>query len=432
MADMAETVIGAAMPSDWERVKFVFREALALPSAEREAFLAGECAGEERLRKEIESLLAAHEKSKQFIEVPAIEEHLGSTVVRAEEASAGQKLGNYEVLKEIGRGGMGAVYLAERADDQFRKRVAIKLVKRGMDTDAILRRFRSERQILATLEHPHIATLLDGGTTEDGLPYFVMEYVDGKPLLEYCDSNRLSVDQRLRLSLDICSAVQYAHGHLVVHRDLKPSNVLVTSEGTAKLVDFGIAKVLNAGVLGRTSGETASALRVMTPEYASPEQIRGGHITAATDIYGLGLLLYELLTGRHPYRRVTGGPEELLHAICEQEPEKPSAAVSRVEEPAKVDGRSGGHEPPTSESKDSISRLRRDISGDLDAIVLKALRKEPQRRYATCKELADDICRYFDGHPVLARTGNFGYRASKFISRNRTLLAAFALILVAC
>jgi len=419
------------MPSGWERVKFVFREALALPPAERKVFLARECADDERLRQEIESLLFAHEKAQQFIEVPAIEERLGPTVVRAEEASSGQKLGNYEVLKEIGRGGMGVVYLAFRADDSFRKRVAIKLVKRGMDTDAILHRFRNERQILATLEHPHIATLLDGGTTEDGLPYFVMEYVDGKPLLEYCDSNRLSVDQRLHLFLDICSAIQYAHGHLVVHRDLKPTNVLVTAGGTAKLVDFGIAKVLNAEVLGQTSGETATALRVMTPEYASPEQIRGGHITVATDIHGLGLLLYELLTGRQPYRRVTGSPEELLRAICEQEPEKPSAAVSRVEKPAKVDDRSGGCEPPTLVPKDSISRLRRDISGDLDAIILKALRKEPQRRYATCKDLADDVCRYFDGHPVLARTGNLGYRAGKFIRRNRTLLAAFALILVA-
>src|SRR5215831_12152655 len=432
MADVAETVIRTAMPPGWDRVKLVFRDALALAPAERDAFLAQECAGDDRLRQEVESLLSAHAKAEQFIEVPAIEDRLGATEVRAQEMPASQRVGNYELLKEIGRGGMGVVYLAVRADDSFRKRVAIKLIKRGMDTESVLRRFKNERQILATLEHPHIATLLDGGTTEDGLPYFVMEYVDGTPLLQYCDGNRLSVEQRLRLFLDVCSAVQYAHGHLVVHRDLKPSNVLVTSQGTAKLVDFGIAKVLNAEVLGQTSDETATALRVMTPEYASPEQIRGGLITIATDIYGLGLLLYELLTGRHPYRRVAQTPEELVRAICEHEPEKPSAAVSRVEESAKVDGHSGRHAALSADSMDTISRLRRDISGDLDAIVLKALRKEPERRYATCRELADDICRHVDGLPVLARTGNFGYLAGKFIRRNRLLVAAFALILVAC
>jgi len=428
---VAETAIGTAMPSGWDRVKLVFRDALAMAPAERDAFLAQECAGDDRLRQEVESLLSAHAKAEQFIEVPAIEDRLGATDVRAQEVPASQRVGNYELLKEIGRGGMGVVFLAVRADDSFRKRVAIKLVKRGMDSDAILQRFRNERQILATLEHPHIATLLDGGTTEDGLPYFVMEYVDGTPLLQYCDGSRLSVEQRLRLFLDVCSAVQYAHGHLVVHRDLKPSNVLVTSQGTAKLVDFGIAKVLNAEVLGQTSDETATALRVMTPEYASPEQIRGGHITIATDIYGLGLLLYELLSGRHPYRREAQTPEELVRAICEHEPEKPSAAVSRVEESAKVDSHSGRHAALSADPKDTISRLRRDISGDLDAIVLKALRKEPERRYATCRELADDISRHVDGLPVHARTGNFGYRVGKFIKRNRLLAAAAAFIMVA-
>jgi WD40 repeat protein len=325
---------------------------------------------------------------------------------------------------------MGVVYLAVRADDSFRKRVAIKLVRRGMDSDAILHRFRNERQILATLEHPHIARLLDGGTTEDGVPYLVMEYVGGTPLLEYCEGNHLSIAERLRLFLEICSAVQYAHGALVVHRDLKPSNVLVNPDGKTKLLDFGIAKVLNAELFGDPAA-TSTALRVMTPEYASPEQIRGGHITVATDTYGLGLVLYELLTGCHPYRRGVGTSEDLLHAICDQEPEKPSAAVSRLRESAGLGDPLTSRPQSTAQTRNVLAKLRRDLSGDLDAIVLRAIRKEPQHRYASARELADDIGRYLDGHPVFARTGNFGYRASKFVKRNRSGLISLTVILVA-
>jgi serine/threonine protein kinase/formylglycine-generating enzyme required for sulfatase activity len=430
-------------PETWERIKHLFEAAVAQDPASRQEFLAKECAGDASVQQQVESLLASHERIGDFLQVPAVDpsaltpetkpsvfEQFAATVVRPEERPPRQRLGNYELIKEVGRGGMGVVYLAVRADDSFRKRVAIKLMRPGMDSEAILTRFRTERQILAILEHPHVARLLDGGTTEDGLPYLVMEYVDGKPLLQYCEVHRLSIEERLRLFLDICSAVQYAHGNLVVHRDLKPSNVFVTSDGKAKLLDFGIAKVLNAGLFGDPTA-TATALRVMTPEYASPEQIRGDHITVATDIYGLGLVLYELLTGCHPYRRAGQRPEELLRAICDQEPNKPSVAVSRLEESASVGDRSTSSSQSTAQARNILAKLRRDLLGDLDAIILRALRKEPQRRYASARELAEDIGCYLDGHPVLARTGNFGYRASKFVKRNKGALAAFTLIVIA-
>ena len=227
---------------------------------------------------------------------------------------------------------MGAVYLAVRADDQYQKQVAIKLIKRGMDTETILRRFRTERQILANLDHPNIAKLLDGGTTEEGLSYFIMDYVDGLPIDLYCDTQKLTTVERLRLFRTVCSAVAYAHQNRVVHRDLKPGNILVTAQGVVKLLDFGVAKLLNPEASSKTTGSTAAALRPMTPEYASPEQVRGSVITPASDIYSLGVLLYELLTGHRPYRVRSRTPQEIEHVICEEAPEKPSTVIGRVEE----------------------------------------------------------------------------------------------------
>jgi non-specific serine/threonine protein kinase/serine/threonine-protein kinase len=325
---------------------------------------------------------------------------------------------------------MGSVYLAVRDDKEFRKRAAIKLIRRGMDTDEILLRFRTERQILAGLTHPNIAGLLDGGTTDDGLPYFVMEYVEGIPVDAYCDEQKLNTIDRLKLFRTICSAVHAAHQNLVVHRDLKPGNILVTADGNPKLLDFGIAKLLNPEMAPHTVAATALNQRPMTPAYASPEQIRGGSITTSSDIYSLGVILYRLLTGHSPYR-LKDQTLDLERIICEQEPEKPSTAISRVEEIS-----SGGASiilTPESVSKtrdDEPDKLRRRLRGDLDNIILMAMRKEPQRRYASVDQFSEDIRRYMDGLPVIARGASLGYRSAKFVKRNKTLVAAAALLLL--
>jgi tetratricopeptide (TPR) repeat protein len=341
-----------------------------------------------------------------------------SVLAEADVPDAEWRLGNYKIIKEIGRGGMGAVYLAERADEQYQKRVAIKLIKRGMDTDAVLRHFRSERQILANFDHPNIARLFDGGTTESGLPYFVMEYVEGLPIDEYCDRHALSITERLKLFCEVCAAVSYAHRHLVIHRDIKRSNILVTAEGLPKLLDFGIAKILQQGNEPETLA-TMTGLRVMTPEYASPEQVRGESVTTASDVYSLGVVLYELLTGQLPYRFASLSPNDVARAITEQEPTKPSTAVaegdSRIENRESRDSRFTVHDS---------SALR----GDLDNIVLMALRKEPERRYQSVEQFSEDIRRHWEARTVLARKDTVGYRVGKFVRRNKVATAAAALV----
>lgn len=324
----------------------------------------------------------------------------------------GRRIGAYAIVREIGRGGMGAVYLAKRADGEFEKQVAIKVLKRGTDTDEVLRRFRAEREILARLEHPNISRLLDAGTTDDGLPYFVMEYVEGKPITRYADEHQLSIVDRLKLFRIVCAAVSYAHQNLVIHRDLKPGNVLVTTKGEVRLLDFGIAKLVEqAG--SESPMVTVTVQRVLTPEYASPEQARGESITTVSDVYSLGIFLYELLTGSRPYKLKHGSVDEITRAICEQEPERPSTAVTRL-----------------SERTEGIEKARRQLRGDLDNIVLKALRKEPQRRYASVDQFSDDIRRHLEGLPVQARKDTFSYRAGKFVERHKLAVAAAALILL--
>jgi len=394
-------------PERWKKVEEVFDAVLDRAPAERPAFLAGVCAGDQSLRHDVETLIRSYEAAGTFMDAPILGP--GVELERTTDpgpgpSSIGRRIGSYRLTKEIGRGGMGAVYLAIRADDEFQKRVAIKLVKRGMDTDFILRRFRQERQILASLDHPYIARLLDGGTTDDGLPYFVMEYIEGLPLTNYCDTQCLSTTDRLKLFLKVCSAVQHAHQNLVIHRDLKPSNVLVTDEATPKLLDFGIAKLLNPELGAQTLDPTTLAMRLMTPEYASPEQVRGDSVALTSDIYSLGVLLYELLTGHRPYRLRNHTTEELARVICEQEPERPSIVIDLVETvPTK------GPRPIeiTPESvallrADSTEKLRRQLSGSVDNVVLKALRKEPHRRYQSADELAEDLDRCLAGTPVLA------------------------------
>jgi eukaryotic-like serine/threonine-protein kinase len=302
-------------PERYQQVKELFQSALEREGSQRKRFLDEACAGDPSLREEVESLLTSHEQAPSFIESSALE--IVSKVLpdQRDEQMVGQRIGPYKVIREIAHGGMGAVYSAFRADDEYQKQVAIKLIKRGMDTDSIIRRFRNERQILANLDHPNIARLIDGGTTEDGLPYFIMDHVEGLPIDAYCDAHKLSIAERLKLFRTVCSAVEYAHQHHVIHRDLKPSNIFVTAEGVPKLLDFGIAKVLNPEPPFQTVESVG--LRPMTPDYASPEQVRGETITPASDVYSLGVLLYELLTGHRPYRIKSRTPQEIERVICE-------------------------------------------------------------------------------------------------------------------
>jgi non-specific serine/threonine protein kinase/serine/threonine-protein kinase len=344
-----------------------------------------------------------------------------------------RRIGAYRLIRELGRGGMGAVYLASRADDQFEKLVAIKVVVRGLDTDFAIQRFRAERQILASLDHPNIARLLDGGTTTDGRPFFVMEYIEGKPIIEYSDENKLSIEDRLKLFRQVCSAVQYSHQNLVIHRDIKPSNILVTAEGVPKLLDFGIAKILNPDLYPLGVDQTQTAMRLMTPQYASPEQARGEPVTTATDVYLLGVLLYELLTGQRPYKITSIAPHEIIRVICDQEPDRPSTAITRITKTGGADDTSSVIDQSAFVSglgEGSVDKLRRRLAGDLDIIVLKAIRKDPAARYGSVDLLSEDVRRHLEGKPIAARPDTLFYRAGKFIKRNKIPVAAVILIML--
>lgn len=416
-------------PDRWERVKELLNEALEREPEQREAFLDEHCAEDAELRSEVASLLSSFEDADDFME--SNQPLAGFGLAPAKEDWADMRIGPYRVVEEIGRGGMGTVYRAVRADDAFRKQVAIKIVKRGMDHDFVLRRFRNERQILATLDHPNVARLLDGGATEDGLPYFVMEYIDGgKPINDYCDTRQLNTRERLEIFRQVCSAVQAAHERKIVHRDIKPGNILVTPRGEPKLLDFGIAKILDPDLMTQTLDPTATILRLMTPEYASPEQVRGEPITAASDVYSLGVLLYELLTGHRPYRLRSRSPHEIAQVICEEAPEKPSTMVNRTELVTRTEG-------PVTLTPDLVSRargtrpeeLRRSLCGDLDNIILKAMRKEAERRYPSAAAFEQDIARYLAGMPVSARRDTLFYRASKSLRRNKSSMVVGAAVL---
>jgi tetratricopeptide (TPR) repeat protein len=390
----------------WERMTELFHAAVALDRAARNAYLDAACAGDPELRAEVDRLISAYERAGSFIERPAVAS--GGDDRGAGPAPAGRRIGAYAIVREIGRGGMGAVYLAGRVDGEFEQRVAIKLIKRGMDTDLVLRQFRAERQILAKLAHPNIARLLDGGTTDDGGPYFVMEYVEGRPIDEDADARCLTIPERLRLFLQVGEAVAFAHRHRVIHRDLKPVNILVTPEGTPKLLDFGIAKVL--GPAGGEPTASITGFRLLTPEYASPEQVQGGSATEVSDVYSLGVVLYELLTGRSPYRPRSRGPLHVIEAVRTGNPQRPSAALEQ--------------DRVTATGFASIGRLRRLLRGDLDTIVLTALRKEPARRYQTVALLMEDLRRHLDGRPVRARRDGMLYQAGKFVRGNRAAVLA--------
>jgi non-specific serine/threonine protein kinase/serine/threonine-protein kinase len=378
-------------PELWRRIKQIASAALDLEPANRRAFVETSCDGDAALLNEVLTLIASTEAATPFFERAALNVSL---------FSAGSRLGPYRLVRELGSGGMGSVYLAERDDGQFNQRVAIKIVRGGFANSFLLRRFYEERQILASLQHPNIARLVDGGATETGLPYVVMEFVEGEPIDRFCARHRLGLRERLIVFQQVCAAVEYAHQHLVVHRDIKAANILVTHEGVPKLLDFGIAKLLDRDSRAEFAQTT---VRVMTPESASPEQVSGQPITVATDIYALGVLLYRLLTGQSPYRGPLDRDTDLIRAVCEEDPERPSGRVSR-DEPR--------------------------IPADVDMIVLKALRKEPERRYRSAEQFAADVQRFLDRRPVLASPDSVWYRTRKFVVRRRVGLAAAAALVL--
>ncbi|MEA2564284.1 MAG: eukaryotic-like serine/threonine-protein kinase [Acidobacteriota bacterium] len=411
-------------PERYRQVKTILAVALEKAAGERLQFLDEVCQGDGALRQEVESLIAYGEDGS-FLEHPVVH-LLGEETKSFQE---GDVLDRYRLIRRLGYGGMGTVYLAIRADDEFQQKVAVKLLRWQVDED-LVRRFRAERQILARLAHPNIARLYDGGTVE-GQPYFAMEYVEGEPITRYCDSRRLSVRDRLDLFRLVCSAVHYAHQNLVVHRDLKPSNILVTSQGVPKLLDFGIAKIMEEdGAIG--AGLTVTGLRPMTPDYASPEQIRGSAIATTSDIYSLGVVLYELLTGRRPHLLKSRLPEEIVRVILREEPEKPSVVVTREIEIREDNGVQVTLSPlaVSKVREGEPAKLRRRLTGDVDNIVLTALRKEPDRRYSSAAQLSEDIRRHLEGLPVLARKDTFAYRAGKFIRRNKVAVGSTFLVLL--
>jgi serine/threonine protein kinase len=417
-------------PEQWGRVRKLFDDALGRPPQERTGFLESECP-DAGIRAEVERLLANAGHTNEPLNGPQIE-GLRRASVAALDASKlqGWRIDRYEILRELGRGGMGSVYLAVRADDVYSKPVALKLVRPEAGGEEVVQRFRQEREILATLDHPNIAHLLDGGSTAEGLPYFVMDYIEGQPIDCHCDERLLPVAERLKLFSTVCAAVEYAHQHGVIHRDLKPSNILVNANGVVKLLDFGIAKLLRTGAEEATAYMTRSGIRLMTPEYASPEQVTGDTVGIATDLYSLGVILYELLTGHRPYRMRTRLIHEVMRVICEEEPTRPSVVVATTEEWPIEKGRAVTITPQTvSRMRETTPvELRRSLAGDLDNVLLKAMRKEPAARYASAGAFREDLLRRLDGLPVLAQGRSWSYRAGKFLKRQRWWVAASVVV----
>lgn len=386
-------------PDRWKKVETICQKAMRLQGEKRSTYLDNACAGDPDLLEEVTSLLEQEEQD--WLQDPIVNVQ-SSFVFSDDRALSDQTIGPYRVIKMIGSGGMGNVYLAVRDDDQFERFVALKVIRKGLVSDDVLKRFYSERQILASLNHPNIARLFDGGTTEDGIPWFAMEHVEGAPITDYCKRYNLTVDEKIQLFLKVCSAVQYAHQNLVIHRDLKPANILITPQGIPKLLDFGIAKLTD---LEQRTGQTQIQDRIMTPEYASPEQVRDESISTVSDVYSLGVLLYELLAGTLPYEFEKRTPAGIEMTITRKIPKRPSSVSGNIK-----------------------------LKGDLDSIILKAMRKEPSERYTSVEQLANDLHRHKKALPVLARKDTFTYHARKFLSRNKWSVAvstAIALLVIA-
>ncbi|MBC7927351.1 MAG: serine/threonine-protein kinase [Bryobacteraceae bacterium] len=414
----------------WQRVKELLNAALERNPQQRAAFLAEHCAGDPELLWEVESLLESYDEAENFMEIES--ESFSATYSSDFDTTAELRIGPYRVLQEIGRGGMGTVYKAMRAVDPQRRIVALKIVRRGLDHDFVVRRFRTERTILAALDHPNIAQLLDAGSTDDDLPYFVMEYVEGgKNIAEYADAARLNTRERLELFMKLCSAVGCAHERRIIHRDIKPGNVLIDKDGELKLLDFGIAKILDPEFTSQTMDATATILRLMTPEYASPEQVRGLEITTASDVYSLGVVLYELLTGHRPYRLKSKLPHEIAQVICEQSPQRPSTIVGRTEIVTKGEESITLTPELVSDARNTQpNELKRTLTGKLDSIVLTAMCKEPERRYPSASEFGMDLQRYLEGREVSARHDSVWHQTTRTATRHRKVTGGIAAAVV--
>jgi serine/threonine protein kinase/tetratricopeptide (TPR) repeat protein len=412
--------------SRWQRIQSLFDEVVDSEPAERAARLASRCPDDAELRDSVESLLASDRGTEDPL-IEAIGAAAESLLQEHQDRLLGTRVGAYRILSILGQGGMSTVYRAERADAQYRQTVAIKVLQHAALHPRLLSRLHSERHILATLDHPSIARLIDSGELDDGTPYLVMEHVDGEAIDVYCDSRSLFVPERLELFLQVCTAVQYAHRNLVVHRDIKAANIFVTGDGNAKLLDFGIAKLLAPESLSHTLAVTRLHERVLTPENAAPEQVLGRAITTATDIYSLGVLLYQLLTGRSPYRLSSYSQLQLERAICMDDPVRPSQMVI-----TQASGEHDGDHSRIAARRDlSRQRLRTRLAGDLDAIIGMAMRKEPDRRYPSVEALAADLRRHLTGRPVRARHGDWRYHAGKFLRRHTLWVFGIAAVMLA-
>ncbi|WP_138430470.1 serine/threonine-protein kinase [Fodinibius saliphilus] len=413
--------------NQWEKVNKIVDTALELDKKERTTYIEENCKNDNKLKQHVTQLLAAIEESEteDFLATPAtyIDEMAGELTATDATASSmvGQHIGNYHLDELIGHGGMGSVFKGRRADGAYEKEIAIKILRRGMDTPSNIARFKRERNILANLEHPNIARLLDGGLTEEGLPYLVMEYVDGTPLLEYCNQNNLTIEERLELFEQVCFAVQHAHQNAIIHRDLKPSNILVNNEGKVKVLDFGIAKLIRAESSEGVTFQTRTGARMLTVGYSSPEQLEGQAITTATDAYVLGILLFELLADVHPFEMDDKNLVEIEKQVREKRPKNPSdkyAQLSSTEKKKIAQYRST-----------DTAKLTSLLTGDLDAIVMKALRKEPGHRYSSAEQLLEDLNRRKTNLPIIAREDTFRYNSSKFLKRHKTRLSVAAAFL---
>ncbi len=416
----------------WEQVKEILEQSFDVEPRERSAFLDRACGDNVELRKQVEGLLESDKQTTPFLDPPSRGAAFEILADVLDDAPMPAEVGRYRLIRMVGSGGMGAVYAAVRSDGEFDREVAVKVIRPGMATDDILRRFRQERQTLANLDHPNIAKLLDGGAAANRSPYLVMEYIDGKPIHRYCDEHHIPIDQRLMMFRDACSAVQHAHRHLIVHRDLKPGNILVTEEGVCKLVDFGIATILSGEPGQRHDTVTEASRRIMTPQYASPEQIQGQRITTCSDVYSLGVILYELLTGHKPYRIDGRDRDAMERTICDIDPDMPSSAVRQTYE---IENGEGGRTSITPASVSLIrntqpERLHRLLKGDLDTIVLTAMHKNPDRRYTSVEQFSDDIGRYLQGLPIGARRDTVSYRIGKFVRRHKVGVAAAVLLVL--
>ena len=406
------------------KTKELFGKALEVDASMRKKFLEDNCKENEELKNEVLSLFEFLENEDDFLEKPF--EIPAESSEFETDPFIGKQIGKYIIESEAGIGGMGVVYVGLRNDQEFEQKVAVKILKHGITSDYLLKRFQIERQTLASLQHSNIAKLLDGGSTEEGLPYLIMEFIEGTPITEFCDKNKLSIEERLELFRKVCLAVQYAHQNLIIHRDIKPGNILVTEDGTPKLLDFGIAKLIDEDLLEEDDGLTKTGVWHLTPEYSSPEQINGGRITTGSDIYSLGVLLYKILTGEQPYKITSSSPVTISKILQEENILKPSDKIKQITQ-------QNSENEKVKYDVSNSEKISHKLKGDLDNIILKAMNKDSDRRYASVEQFSEDLKRYLIGLPVIAQKDTTAYRFSKFVGRHKVGFISsvgFALLLI--